>query len=335
MGIGAVGSSGGVTWAVNSRGIWLTSDGGHSWLHSVPPDAVAESGYWGTTASMQFLDKQHGWIAAGNGVDRTTDGGRTWHQSIPGDCLGHCGSGRLSFVDARHGFLLELARRVNRLFRTSDGGRTWQLVSKPPIWGPIRFVNAKVGFAGVGVVLLGPIDPGPMATLYRTTDGGRTWSKDDIAGSNGLVEVPTSFFQGPAVVMKDAPSPGHGTINLNPERVWTSGDGGAHWTGRDLPAGVGQPAYFTATSPQAWALSGHDDVYLTADAGAHWRVVSFGGFLRDRSTRWIRQVAFTSSRAGWVVMWGKSEWQLFRTTDGGKHWTVAGPPKPKKAHTRG
>ena len=171
-GIGAVGSSGGVTWAANGHGIWLTTYGS-SW-RSVRHD-IATAGLWRGAAyvEIQFVDKRHGWITTdGGGVDRTTDGGRTWHRSIPGNCLDRCGGQGISFIDARTGFVLEGARQVNKLFRTSDGGRTWQLVfvgRGAGYLGPIRFVNASDGFAGgAGPAVIGVVNPGPIMTLYRT-----------------------------------------------------------------------------------------------------------------------------------------------------------------------
>jgi len=327
-GIGAVGSSGGVTWAANSRGIWLTTNGGRSWS-SVPHD-LAAAGLWEGPhyVRIQFVDKRHGWIDGRTEIDRTTDGGQTWQRSVPPGCAGRCGGAGISFLDTEHGFAFEGTRQANMLFRTSDGGRTWQLVSKPSIWGPIQFVNARDGFAGgKGQMMIGNYQGPPIVTLFRTRDGGRTWSKYDIAGSDSFAELPIGVFGGKVVLAQNAPNPKDG-LNLNPGAVWVSGDAGAHWLGRPVPFPAGSGARsFTTASPDVWGFAVGHDLYVTADGGARWRHVALRGLPRFG---WIGQIVFTSSRIGWAVMpVGRPSRTLFRTTDGGKHWTPAGPPKPK------
>jgi photosystem II stability/assembly factor-like uncharacterized protein len=344
-GIGDVGSAGGVTWAVNGHGIWLTTNRGRTWLRSVPRGIAAARIAVASPPDVQFVNKRDGWMSAPLAFDRqellkasrhwefdrTTDGGRTWQLSLPPGCLKVCYDGSFSFLDARHGYLLadvQGAQAPNKLFSTSDGGRTWQLVSRPAIWGPITFVNHDTAFAGgPGPTIIGPYIGPPIVTLYRTTDGGRTWSKYDIAGSDSFVDLPIRVF-GPRVVLAQN-APNHaGGLNLNPGTVDVSPDGGHNWLRHAVPFGPGGlPASFSAVSPSVWAFSSRHDLFTTRDSGRHWRKI----VLRNLpTTAQVKEVVFTSSRVGWAVVYGFGpHGDLFRTTDGGLHWTVAGPPLPR------
>lgn len=267
--------------------------------------------------------------------DWTTDGGRTWHKSTPPGCLRVCYDGSLSFLDARHGYLfaaVQGAQAPNKLFRTSDGGRTWKLISQPSIWGPITFVNNNDGFAGgPGQMIIGPYIGPPIITLYRTTDGGQTWAKYDIAGSKSFVELPIHGFGSQVVLAQNAPNRAGG-LNLNPGTVDVSPDGGQNWVTHAVPFGAGGlPASFSPISPSDWAFSSRNDLFTTHDAGRHWREIGFRNLPRNAQ---VRKVVFTSNRVGWAILYGVGPHaNLFRTTDGGVHWTPAGPlkPRPSKA----
>jgi photosystem II stability/assembly factor-like uncharacterized protein len=345
-GISDMGTSGGVTWASDGHHLWLTGNHGRTWrnvrlrplgvgLHKGNPNPLTN------IAEVQFVDKQRGWASSTDraGIYRTTDGGRTWRVAIPPGCYRGCDGARIDFLDARHGYALVGVRAIgsNKLFRTDDGGRTWQFVSQPPVWGPITFVNDLVGFAGgPGQMIIGPYLGPPIVTLYRTTDGGRTWSKYDIAGSDSFAELPIGVFGGKVVLVQNAANRGD-SLNLNPGTVWMSGDGGGHWSGRPVPFGPGGiPSSFSSVSPRVWAISSVEDLYLTADAGRHWRKVVVRG-LPPRTP--IEKIAFSSPRLGWAIVGRRlagvvGASTLLLTTDGGRHWTPAGPHVPKRRRHR-
>jgi photosystem II stability/assembly factor-like uncharacterized protein len=70
-----------------------------------------------------------------------------------------------------------------------------------------------------------------------------------------------------------------------------------------------------------WAS--HTGLYVTHTGGRRWhRIV-----LRHLPVAaWIDKVDFTSSRVGWAIFTGLAPHaSLFHTTDGGVHWTPAGP----------
>jgi photosystem II stability/assembly factor-like uncharacterized protein len=346
-GIEDVGSSGGVTWAINGHGIWLTTNGGRTWRWSVPRGIAAAKIAVASPPEIQFVNKQDGWMSAPLAFDRqelsknkrhwefdwTTDGGRTWHLSLPPGCRRACVDGSFSFLDARHGYVfaaVQGAEQPNKLFRTSDGGRTWQLVSRPTIWGPITFVNDKDGFAGGPGDMIEGLYEGPqIITLYRTTDGGKTWSKYDPAGSGSFTEQPYAARGHEVVVVENGPNR-NGGLNLAPGTVYVSHDGGRQWSGRAVPVSPSVAVSFSAASPSVWAWSARQDVFVTNRAGDGWREVVLRGLPPQAS---IKEIDFTSSRVGWATFYGfGTHPNLFRTTDAGVHWTLAGPLTRRHTH---
>ena len=277
---------------------------------------------------MQFVDKRHGWISAeldGDpktfrddphpwAVEQTVNGGRSWRISrLPG-C--GCDPGMLSFYDARHGYVLAADRfgRGNpRLFWTDNGGASWQLVARPPHFGPITFVDHRNGFLGtyVSATIGGPGTGGRgwPAVLYRTTDGGKTWSKDRVPPpSYGLVLPIRSF--GRRLVVADWKKGNH-------PRIYASGDAGTHWTAFIPPNPAKTPGIqFAAGSPTMWAFPTRNSLYVTRDGGQSWDRIIPRGLPRPFE---IRQLVFSSPLVGWMVV-GRDE-ALYRTTDGGRHWT--------------
>lgn len=340
-GVGEVGSAGGVTWAISGHGFWLTTSGGRTWRQARLP-GLARGGVAGSRtdpianiADVQFVDRRHGWVTTTgrSRVYRTTDGGRTWHVSIPTGCATACEGGSIDFFDARRGYaLVETRARDHRLFRTEDGGRTWQLVSRPPVYGLVAFVDGGRGFAfgGEPPGIIGPIQSPPLGYLYETDDGGRTWSRKKLGGSASFVEQPFAVFGRYVVVVQNGRNPAGG-LNLAPGAVWVSGDGGRSWRPHPVAAALGLQPSFDLASPSFWVWPARQKLVLSRDGGRSWQKIALHGLPRRAS---VTKVDFTSSRVGWAIFSGfGSHGNLFRTTDGGRHWTPAGP-RAERRRTR-
>jgi photosystem II stability/assembly factor-like uncharacterized protein len=84
-----------------------------------------------------------------------------------------------------------------------------------------------------------------------------------------------------------------------------------------------------------WALSTGRGIFVTHDAGRSWRKIRMHG-LPGRVT--IEKIVFSSSRIGWAILGPHFEGEygssLVRTTDGGLHWTPAGPRLPRHKASR-
>jgi photosystem II stability/assembly factor-like uncharacterized protein len=327
-----VGSGGGVTWAINGTGMWLSANGGRTWRASLPPHVAAMGDAIARVEQVQFADPRHGWLVAvdvhGNGqpgrhaeLDWTSDGGRTWHSTTPEGCCGH-----VSFVTPSRGFSLG----SSELISTTDGGARWKQVSRSPFsYGVPTFVDARHGVAVAG-----------KGDFYRTTDGGRRWTPTSLPGrlrdaeDQSVLPAVASFGRRLVVpAERSLPNRGSGTFRLV---VYVSGDGGSSWAARPAPLGwvpvVGSEdaQRFSAASPSVWFAAGWRKLIMTRDAGRTWHLVRV-----DLPARWtIVALDFTSPRIGWAIFQGLGAAAvrrsvLMRTIDGGRNWAPAGPRKRK------
>lgn len=345
MGISSVGTSGGVTWATPSyydpHAFWLTSDNGRSWRRLQLPARAYAINPRASFGGIQFVDRRHGWLSFGARIYRTVDGGRTWQRSDSGlRCLvPRCGGiEEMSFSDMQHGsaYMVSLSRRPHMLFRTDDGGTTWRLASRSPFLGDMTPISGGVGFLGVqNAGVIGPYHGPPTADLFRTTDGGKNWSPYFIAGSRSWILLPLGVFGRQLTVVQNAPNP-KGAVNLRVGTVWSTTDGGGHWSGAAVPAQVKTPASLSLASPSFWVFAAQtgDDLYVTSNAGHSWQKIHVRGLPAHRyrviSNR-FSQLTFSSPQLGWAIVSGRmrgvaGDNTLVRTTDGGRHWVVSGPP---------
>jgi hypothetical protein len=330
-----VGTSGGVTWAINGVGMWLTTNGGRSWRASAPRHVHEMGDLIERVQQVRFLDRRHGWLLAvdvAGGLrpawrrhaefDWTSDGGRTWHWTIPNGCCGP-----FSFVNRRLGFF----SGSNRLYETRNGGASWRPVGGRFFGGPLTFVDARHG-----VSLLG-------RGFLRTADGGRHWTSPLLSGQPPSAGNPT-VVGGPIELVGNR-------LVLTAERDFAkamypgdwrtvpyfSDDGGASWTSRPFPRwwvpyiGSNDGNRFSAAGADVWFAAARQELAVTTDAGRTWRSVRPVGI----PARWIiGAIDFTSARVGWAIFDGPRQSVLVRTTDGGVHWKPAGPrssrPKPRK-----
>lgn len=334
---------------------WLTADDGKTWQR-LPRHAISSTGGYPLAS---FVDRRHGWIVTAlrpqerEEIARTTDGGRTWAGGtpLPG------GSGRWGpalqsgpfFVSSAVGFVEVQPEWKERdvLYATDDGGKTWArraVLRKDS--GPSVFVTARVGF----------IDSN--AGLLMTVDGGRSWKTFSATGADCATFGASAF--GRTLIVRCYFSSGFWSGRTS---VYLSRDGGATWNVRPvtLRGDVG-----AVLSPRTWLVAKPSGLFITTTAGKKWKLAH--RFDVPRGWR-ITPSAFTSERDGWAVFrrpdsrlrrllqafyrrcraGGQTAPHcrarqrelrrynalaplpgvLMRTTDGGLHWTPAGPPKPR------
>jgi photosystem II stability/assembly factor-like uncharacterized protein len=316
------GISSGVGWAMNGLGLWLTNDGGRTWLGTLPPHVERMGDAVARILQVEFADRRHGWLAVTDvrggvspgwrrhmEVDRTSDGGRTWQWSLPPGCGAGCGIANLSFVDARHGWaLVGSAGRGASLYATADGGRRWSLAARPPFDGQIAFLDARRAVAvGVG------------GSLWRTRSGGRRWRHVPVAAHVDAVRLFGEAAVAPARV-------GRALV------VETSADAGATWTPHAspvrLPPNWSSRWTFSAASPRDWVATAGRVLWTTSDAGRSWRRIRPRD-LPPGATIW--SLTFTSARDGWAIFGlpGDGGAALVRTRDGGRTWSPLAPPAPR------
>jgi photosystem II stability/assembly factor-like uncharacterized protein len=319
------GTSGGVTWAINGAGMWLTTNGGRTWRASAPAHVRAMGDLPARVEQVNFLDRRHGWLLAVDvkglrpawrrhaELDWTSDGGRTWHWTMP-----HGSAGPFSFVDRRLGFF----SGDNGFFETQNGGAAWKAVEGTYYGGLPTFIDARRG-----VMLL---DGG----LLRTADGGRHWKgvllsgQPPAAGNDTFVSPPVAVFGHRLVLTAERVVPSSNGPDDWRVFPYVSDDGGVSWSARPFPSwwvpliGSNDGSRFSAASGSVWFAAARRQLAVTTDAGRTWRRVRPVGV----PPRWIiGAIDFTSLRVGWAIFNGPRQSVLMRTTDGGVYWQPAGP----------
>jgi photosystem II stability/assembly factor-like uncharacterized protein len=290
-------------------------------------------------AFVSFTDASHGTLranaaqAAGAQLLRTDDGGRHWGPVIL-PSLGQGTAATPFFLNGGRGWLLasqfSTAGQRSVVFGTDDGGQTWLQLGEP---GPLTAATDLLGdlaFApgGAGWVFGTATASGPV--LFATRDGGVTWAPQTLPlGAVG--PRPTDRLDVSRPVLGGG---GQGVLPVYDRDggqgwVYATGDGGASWGDpRALPktSGSRPPSFVDAAT--GWT-SDTAVAWVTADGGRTWRPTA--GL--PRGWQFSTLVGVSASQAwataalpGRTGPLGPVGWALFRTTDGGLHWTRVAMP---------
>jgi photosystem II stability/assembly factor-like uncharacterized protein len=214
------------------------------------------------------------------------------------------GLSNLCFVDESYGWAVGLQDdpAMYAVLQTTDGGATWTAQKST---GAFNGTGLDVGFTsrtrGVWV----------NSYLYSTVDGGAAWKQRKVPGRWGggsFVDYAT-----PSVVWVAGAYGSDGTGRC----VARSTDGGRTWRlclsqstapGR-MPTSLSAPG---GTVAYIWS----GGLMTTRDAGRTWRTVNTHHSFKLTAS-WM--LDFPTAKAGWMLRYDSA--QLFRTVDGGSHWT--------------
>jgi photosystem II stability/assembly factor-like uncharacterized protein len=255
-------------------GVWKTENSGRTWspisdrgipIGSIGAVAVAPSNpnvvYVGT--GEPDIRSQHSY---GIGMFKSTDAGRTWtHIGLEGTrqigrvVVDPANANRLYVAALGHVYAPSPDRGI---YRSTDGGATWKKVlfkaGDPENVGAIDLAidpkNPRVVYASLWATRRPPWSvyaPSnlPGGGLYKSTDGGDTWKQ--LTGG-----LPTDQYVGKIGI---AVSPS------NPNRLWAVVDDTGSGVARPIGGGGGARAETAATG---------GGVYVSADAGATWKLVN-------------------------------------------------------------
>lgn len=227
------------------------------------------------------------------------------------------------------------------LAETSDAGATWQRITIPASRiTALRFTDERVGWAGpfvdrdvpqVACQQAAPAGARPCrGVILRTSDGGRTWQETLSIVTDGVQGEPIRQLQAVdgerAWALTLAPSP---CPNDCPTELRRTTDGGRTWTNL-LQGRIGAIRF--ANAYRGWLAiarsTGTVDVRVTNDGGTSW----VDGL--HTSGQPVGLDAATSQTA-WVMTQDEAyctastclKYDLFRTVDGGLHWSSLGNPK--------
>jgi len=99
--------------------IYVTHDGGTSWIGTTPVNAFANG-----IMAGNFIDVHHGWTTDGRFLYATSDSGQTWTTIAPDVSFAHLF--QLDFVSATTGWvIIGPYAGGSELLKTTDGGHTW------------------------------------------------------------------------------------------------------------------------------------------------------------------------------------------------------------------
>ena len=279
-------------------GVGLSLDGGQSW----GPTAGFSS--WEVSAfTWEASDPQVVWVGTLSGPYESEDGGQTWsamRTGLPTGDYPYAAPVQKVLVDAS-----------NPQHLVAFGGNQSQF---------------KAG--GSGALNYG--------LVYESTDGGQHWATIANIGTNWNVldAVGSDDLQTLYVAVLD-----HG--------VFKSTDGGFTWA----PVDAGLPndeAMALAAEPgdpnTVWVAIGHDPTQTNGayGAGGIWETTDGGNSWTSDNTGIQRKASSQASSASsmasillagdgtlYTADQGLADQSRYRSTDGGKHWTIAGGPFPQ------
>jgi photosystem II stability/assembly factor-like uncharacterized protein len=282
----------------------------------------------------------------------TTDGGRTWQRGGSVPAHGALPVSTLEFINSNDGWILvDLAPswdvgngkgpaqggRTRALYETSDGGYTWSRVDMGSALDGyaqscgetgLTFTSAELGWltwdCNVGY---GPAMPSQVAqqVVVATRDGGKTWAAvhlPSLPSGEGWIcgaKAPVFTQQKGGVMPVMCGGVGHngwaGVYRTEDGYSWQLGTVPRPWIGLSqmqfLDADTGFA--FVGASPTT------NDLYMTRDAGQHWTVIARNVFPGQS----IESFQFISPTTGFALT-STSYGTAWKTTDGGKTWTLPG-----------
>ncbi|MFO0728842.1 MAG: YCF48-related protein [Myxococcota bacterium] len=268
-------------------GLFLSEDGGQSWSEVLGAAPAADI----RAVVIDPSARDTIFIAASDGLHKTSDRGAHWALLLREEVMDVA----VDPVDS----LFVVAASPRGLLRSTDGGS--------------NFYAADRGLVASEVVCLA-VDPASPSTLwaaahqslYRSTDGGDSWSWVDTGTVTALAFDPRA--------------PGHVLAIHEGEGFFWTNDGGTTWGGIGSAASGLSTTRIAAlavlpTDPTHLLAAAEDGLFLTTDRGLSWsRVPELGmqGF----------DTIAVASRAPMTIFVGGFGAGVFRSSDGGAHWTA-------------
>jgi photosystem II stability/assembly factor-like uncharacterized protein len=213
---------------------------------------------------------------------------------------------------------------------STDGGQTWLPACLPASAVPGPGALYAVAFADDGRHGWVAGGSGGRPVILRTADGGGRWLAARLPGGidGGLSDIGFADVRhGWAVGHLTGTGPANAAGGL----LLATDDGGATWTARTLPDGIGRLGRIAvADATHGWAtgttLAGRPVVVATTDGGATWTSQTLPGGIRE-----LRDVDFVDRERGWAVgalpvpqpsdAGEEDPGVILTTADGGATWT--------------
>ncbi|MCA1634026.1 MAG: hypothetical protein LC802_10000 [Acidobacteria bacterium] len=240
--------------------------------------------------SIQFEDKQRGWLANGLNLWRTTDGGRNWNVIYKVD--EHEFVERIDkvfFVNSCKGWML----RPSGFYRTIDQGITWAAVTTPLDYPKGSLVSFYFSNDKDGWIVGGLYHPKSL--------------KDFLRESHPNEAVITRQDNSRAVLQAS---------------IFRTYDGGETWHECSIPSVSYRIILINFSDSDHGVIVGDEDVMSTEDGGKNWRLSIFPKECNDQNRENIYEygpiaLSFLDRHGGWLSY---KDGRLAKSTDGGHSW---------------
>jgi N-acetylneuraminic acid mutarotase len=262
---------------------------------------------------VRFVTATDGYVIAGSAILATHDGGATWlRSSQSGTVIDLAASGRSN--------AWALVTRPDRccvpiLIVSADGGRTWHDANPQP---RLRLTNARVARFGTQTWIFsyGIIHDGQSAVMF-STDGTTAWTIRSTPCTDGEFGEDLALADASHLWLECGDQPG--SSYLQTKHLYRSVDGGVTWSAVAAPPTDGNVGGLLAPGGATLLATARcGSLQRSGDGGLTWTtaiaMVDTGG---DGCEGPIR-MSFPDALHGWTAGGGR----VYRTIDGGLHWTV-------------
>lgn len=210
------------------------------------------------------------------------------------------------------------------IWTSDDGGANWRLSQTGFVVNGAMDIsidpdNNDIAFAA-GMLCAGALT-NENTGIYRTTDGGANWSL--------VLNTDYYYIFTNKVIKFGAKHPdGHRTIyaGTHSKGVFKSDDGGDTWTNLGRIGDRIEDLYVDSTdadSPMIIEASEQSGVVVSSDGGTTWSPMNTG----LPSTAVLSLAVNPADTSNWLVTLNGDK-KLYKTTDGGATWSVAGDMAP-------
>lgn len=325
--------------------LFRTTDGGRAWQRQLTWDGP------GPELVRFSADGKEGLVVGRGGVPlfRTADGGASWERmSLPPEASQVA---LLYFLDAREGWIISYLNESTPgfagVFHTTDGGQTWTRTARLDVnqvfsygaggslQGSLTFRDSSTGWF-TGTMYSGTNIPVVAPHIFITHDGGKTWgvqnlpTKVPMDSTNTGISVPQFVNQRDGVLMATViggvPSGAdiaHQAPTIQGRYFYSTADGGDHWSGPhaiNVPDSLGYPRSLALVDASRWFIIFDSGIAVTTDSGGHWELPP-NSLPSDEQ---ILTIEFLTADTAWaevVVAAAHPTLAIYRTADGGAHWT--------------
>ncbi|HEX7975063.1 MAG TPA: hypothetical protein VF498_11695 [Anaerolineales bacterium] len=310
----------------------LTLDGGLTWQAvPAPPTGLANVGDSGLThnvRSLRFNSPATGW-AFGPGLWATRDGGRSWadlNPDRPVRALEPAGGS----VWALFGSCQEAGPCEFSVAALDPGGLAWQPLPKQPGISGTQVQLLRYGPQDAWVLAWGSPAAGEASTaattapagkaggpaLAVTHDGGASWQLMGLPCSPQAAAARMAALNGHQLWALCGGGPGAGQ---QLKTFTVSNDGGLTWsTPQDAPSAGYVDDLAAVNQQRGFMALGRSTLFITHYGGQSWTpAIPLEQANPSDSSGW--RIVFFDELRGWASLQNR----VFRTSDGGEHWSMS------------